>query len=109
MEAFGKTRPLTVGDFQAFEEAFGSDPLGKAQRQDQGEEARFRCFTRNEITSRNDNLDIGWLRDNSSDPEDALTEAEDIATAIVAHLRAALNEIEGLTEELATSQVEAAA
>ena len=46
MDAFGKTRPLTVKDFAEFEKAFGDDPLGKAKRKDQGEEGRFRCFTR---------------------------------------------------------------
>ncbi len=34
MEAFGKTRPLTVKDFAQFEKAFGDDPLGKAKRKD---------------------------------------------------------------------------
>jgi type I restriction enzyme, S subunit len=34
MEAFGKTRPLTVTDFEDFEKAFGTDPLGKAKRAD---------------------------------------------------------------------------
>ena len=36
MPAFGKTTPLTVADFEAFEKAFGSDPLGKAKRKDSG-------------------------------------------------------------------------
>jgi type I restriction enzyme M protein len=49
MEAFGKTRPLTVADFADFERAFGGDPLGKAKRKDQGEAGRFRCFTREDI------------------------------------------------------------
>jgi type I restriction enzyme M protein len=54
MEAFGKTRPLIVADFADFENAFGTDPLGKAKRKDQGEEGRFRCFTREEINARNE-------------------------------------------------------
>ena len=61
MPAFGKTRPLTVKDFAEFEKAYGNDPLGKAKRKDQGEEGRLRCFTRDEIKARNDNLDIAWL------------------------------------------------
>ena len=79
MEAFGKTRPLTVKDFAEFEKAFGADPLGKAKRKDQGEEGRFRCFTRDEIKARNDNLDIGWLRDTETEAEEHLTDPEDIA------------------------------
>jgi type I restriction enzyme M protein len=100
MEPFGKTRPLTVADFADFEAAYGPDPLGHAKRVDQGEDGRFRYFTREQIAARNDNLDIAWLRDNTDDSEDELTEPEDIASAIAGHLRAALEEIEGLADEL---------
>ena len=102
MPAFGKTRPLTVADFEAFEAAFGDDPYGKADRADQGEAGRFRCFTREQIKERNDNLDIAWLRDEEEDIEERLNEPEDIAAAIIVHLRAALEEIEGLAEEIDT-------
>jgi type I restriction enzyme M protein len=101
MPAFGKTRPLTQGDFSAFEQAFGTDRYGKAPRTDEGEGGRFRCFTRKQIIDRNDNLDISWLRDADGEAEDRLTEPEDIAAAIMGHLKAALEEIEALTEELA--------
>jgi type I restriction enzyme M protein len=100
MPAFGKTRPLTAADFAGFESAFGSDPYGKAPRTDQGEGGRFRRFTRQQIKDRNDNLDIAWLRDEGEDVEERLTEPEDIAAAIMGHLRAALEEIEGLSEEI---------
>ena len=49
---------------------------------------------------RNDNLDIAWLRDTSDDPEDEMTEPEEIATAIATHLKNALGAIGGLMEEL---------
>lgn len=100
MPAFGKTRPLTVADFTTFEQAYGDDPLGKAKRIDEGEEGRFRCFTRDQLKERGDNLDISWLRDEAGDAEERLTEPEDIAAAIMGHLRAALEEVETLTEEL---------
>lgn len=101
MPAYGKTRPLLPDDFKAFEQAFGDDPLGKAKRKDEGEEGRFRCFTREQITARNDNLDISWLREDVEAAEEGLTEPEDIAAAILGHLRAALEEIEAVTDELA--------
>jgi type I restriction enzyme M protein len=97
---FGKTRPLTVKDFAEFEAAYGDDPCGKAKRKDQGEEGRFRYFRRAQIKESSDNLDISWLRDTSADPEDEMTEPDELASAIVAHLRAALDEIEGLSEDL---------
>ncbi|WP_201860151.1 class I SAM-dependent DNA methyltransferase [Microvirga soli] len=100
MPAFGKTRPLTVADFANFEACFGDNPLGNAVRQDQGEAGRFRCFTREQIAARNDNLDISWLRDTEADAEESLSEPEDIAAAIIGHLKAALEDIEALSDEL---------
>ncbi|MHB0704107.1 class I SAM-dependent DNA methyltransferase [Roseomonas mucosa] len=109
MPAFGKTTPLKREHFAEFEKAFGDDPFGKATRKDQGEEGRFRCFTREQVKGRNDNLDIGWLRDEEADAEERLTEPEDIAAAIIVHLRAALEEIEALTEELEPEEAPAIA
>jgi type I restriction enzyme M protein len=57
----------------------------------------------------NDNLDISWLRDTEVDTEDHLTEPEDIAAAIIGHLKAALDDIETLSEELEPDSVEIAA
>jgi type I restriction enzyme M protein len=100
MPAFGKTRPLTVADFADFEAAYGYDPNGRGQRKDQGEEGRWRCFNRDAVNARNDNLDVSWLRDTEAEAEEGLTEPEDIAAAIIGHLKAALEEIETLAEEL---------
>jgi type I restriction enzyme M protein len=109
MPAFGKTRPLTVADFADFEAAYGADANGKSARQDQGEGSRWREFDRAAITDRNDKLDISWLRDTEAEAEEALTEPEDIAAAIIGHLKAALEEIETLSEELEADSVEEAA
>ncbi len=98
--AYGKTRALGEADFADFVAAYGDDPLGKAKRTDQGEEGRFRKFTREEIAKRNDSLDIVWLREDETASEEELTDPEDIAAAIVGHLRAALLEIEGVSEEM---------
>ena len=100
MPAFGKTRLLTVADFAGFEAAYGDDAGGGAKRKDQGEEGRWRCFARGAVNARNDNLDISWLRDTEAEAEEGLTEAEDIAAAIIGHLKAALEEMETLAEEL---------
>ncbi len=100
MDAFGKTKPLTVADFEPFEKAYGKDPLGKAKRRDEGQDGRFRFFNRKEISTRNDNLDIAWLRDTSNDPEDDMTEPEELAAAITNHLKSALEELDAFSEEL---------
>jgi type I restriction enzyme M protein len=101
MPAFGKTRPLRPEDFAAFEAAYGEDPNGGSPRQDEGPEGRFRYFSRADIAARNDNLDIAWLRDDSDAAEDDLSDPEDIAAAILGHLRAALAEVEAVDAELA--------
>lgn len=101
MPAFGKTRPLVAADFAAFEEAYGDDPNGGAARTEEGPEGRFRYFSRADIAARNDNLDIAWLRDDSDAAEDDLSDPEDIAAAILGHLRAALAEVEAVDAELA--------
>jgi type I restriction enzyme M protein len=109
MPAFGKTRPLTLADFAPFEAAYGADPNGRASRTDEGPEGRFRYFSRADIAARNDNLDIAWLRDDSDAAEDDLSDPEDIAAAILGHLRAALAEVEAVDAELAGEEAVPAA
>tara|TARA_R110000868_G_scaffold10357_1_gene51029 strand:- start:13884 stop:15359 length:1476 start_codon:yes stop_codon:yes gene_type:complete len=108
MQSFGKTNTLTEQHFAEFESLYGPDPLGGSERKDEGENSRWRHLTREQITERGDNLDWSWLRDESADPEDDMTEPEEIAAAIMGHLRAALDEIEALSEELEeTTEIEA--
>jgi type I restriction enzyme M protein len=104
MPNFGKTRTLTTDDFADFIKAYGNDAHGKAKRTDEGETGRFRKFTREEIAKRNDNLDISWLREDEGEIEEGLTEPDDIAAAIIGHLRLALEEIEAVADELAENE-----
>ena len=100
MPKFGKTVPLRSEHFIEFEKCFGGDPFGQTPRKDEGETGRFRCFTREEIARPNENLDIGWLREDEVDGEEEVTDLEDIVAAIVGHLRAALAEIESVVHEI---------
>lgn len=100
MPKFGKTTPLTEAHFEGFEAAFGTDPHGKKRGADEGEQGRWRRFSRADILARGDNLDISWLREAEDEAEDGLVEPDDIAAAILGHLQAALTEIEALTAEL---------
>lgn len=104
MPSFGKTHPLTDKDFAPFIKAFGDDAFGKARRKDEGAEGRFRKFTRDEIAEANDNLDISWLRGDVEKSDRGTTDLDDIAAAILGHLRSALDEIEAVTEELAVTE-----
>ncbi|WP_421593001.1 N-6 DNA methylase [Shinella sp. M27] len=96
---YGKKRPLRSEDFASFEVAYGNGEM--AARVDQGEGGRWRSFTRAAIAERFDNLDISWLGETDADPEASLTDPDDITLAILGHLRAALTEIEAVSEEIA--------
>jgi type I restriction enzyme M protein len=104
MPSFGKRTPFGKEQFVDFEKAYGSDPLGKSKRKDQGEEGRFRKFTREEIKARGDNLDISWLKDESAQGADDLPEPEEIAAEIMDKLRLAMDEMEALTSLLSADE-----
>lgn len=105
--SYGKTNQFKTIDLDDFANAFGDDPLGGTTRKDQGEEGRFRRFTRADIAARGDNLDITWLKDTTADAEDGLDTPEDIAVAIERHLKTALEEIAALVGELESGDDEA--
>jgi type I restriction enzyme M protein len=100
MPSFGKRTPLAREHFAPFEEAFGEDPHGKSKRKDEGETGRFRKFTREEIKSRGDNLDLAWLKDESHRDADDLPEPEEIAAEVVDLLATAMEEMKGLQAAL---------
>lgn len=96
MPSFGRRIPLTREHFKEFEQCYGDDPNGQSKRVDLGEEGRFRCFAREAIAKRNENLDISWLRDESLQSGDDLPEPEVIAAKIMEKLRIATKEMEAL-------------
>lgn len=100
MPSFGKRTPLTREHFAPFEKAYGKDPLGKAKRKDEGEEGRFRKFTREEIKKRGDNLDISWLKDDNATASGDVGDPEEIAAEILGKLQIAMDEIESLQRVL---------
>lgn len=99
MPSYGKKTPLMREHFAEFEKAFGKDPLGKSKRKDEGEQGRFRCFSREYIEERGDSLDIAWLRDESDGNGDELPEPAVLA-------REAMGELEGAIEDLRAILIE---
>jgi len=100
MPSFGKRNPLALDHFREFITAFGDDPYGRAERNDQGDTGRFRCFTREQIARRNDSLDITWLQDDSIRRGNDLAEPTDIAEEILAQLSIATQEMQELARLL---------
>ncbi|QDS91825.1 Type I restriction enzyme EcoKI M protein [Roseimaritima multifibrata] len=116
---FGKRTPLTLGHFTEFEKCYGKKADGSSKRTektggkkicpainkddtiDEGENSRFRLFTRDFVRERGDNLDISWLKDDSGGGSgDELAEPAEIAAMIRERLSGALAEMDALTELL---------
>lgn len=100
MPSFGKRSPLTRSHFDAFVKAYGEDANGGSDRVDEGEEGRFRCFEREAIAARGDNLDISWLRDESLQSAEDLPEPDVIAQQIMERLETTMEEMAALQELL---------
>lgn len=104
MPSFGKRTPFTRDSLKPFVDAFGGERDGSGERTDEGEEGRFRCFSRDAIRERGDNLDITWLRDESAGRVEDLAEPEVIAAEIMGHLQTAMDEMSALMDALGDTQ-----
>jgi type I restriction enzyme M protein len=117
MPTFGKRTPFTREFFRTpddtpagqprdkFEDVFGSDPRGGAaalaSREDRGDAARWRRFTRAQIAQRGDNLDIAWLKDDSPTTTQQENEnPERLAGLVLRELNAAVTDLRALLDEL---------
>jgi type I restriction enzyme M protein len=98
---YGRTRPLRLEDFSAFESAYGKGPAGKFERIDEGETGRWRMFSRKVVADRLDNLDLSWLPEDGTSEDDVPSEPDEIAAAVLVRLRSALSDIDAVAEDLA--------
>jgi type I restriction enzyme M protein len=96
LPTFNKSNPLTRAHFAEFEKAFGSDPYGKSKRKDEGEQGRFRCFSRDYIREQGDSLDITWLVDGEITESRNGQSPEALANQIMKRLESALKELKTL-------------
>lgn len=84
-----------------FVTAYGIDPKGKSARIDGSNNGRFRCFTREYIAERDDDLYIAWLNDDDDADNDLEMAAPEVVAEVVErHLVSALSEIRILMNEL---------
>jgi type I restriction enzyme M protein len=97
-----KDRPLTPEHFAEFETCYGSDPNGRARREETDSPAgkgylggdRWRRFTIAEVRERHFKLDgFKWLRDEDLENSDDLPEPEELASDAIAELRAAVEDL----------------
>jgi len=117
MPSFGKRAPFTEEHMTNFARCFGNDPHGGAERDEAAglsdvdadrrgdelrEHTRWRCYSRDEIAKRGDNLDVTWLHDDDVERNENLPKPEEIAAEIMANLQAAMHEMSALQELLET-------
>ncbi|RBL86469.1 SAM-dependent methyltransferase [Streptomyces cavourensis] len=104
MPAFGKRTALVREHFAAFEAAYRDDPWGSPtslkKRREEGEQGRWRRFTRAEIAARGDNLDITWLGDESEGASEGLLEPAALAQVAVQELEATLADLREVLAQL---------
>ena len=104
MPAFGKRTALTREHFAAFEASYGDDPwtspASLKKRRDEGEQERWRRFTRAEIAARGENLDIAWLKDETNSSSNELSSPEALVGGAILELEGALDDLRALLSEL---------
>jgi len=87
MPKFGKRTPFTETYFTDFEKAYNADDRAKVK------DERWSCISREDITKKNDSLDLGLIAD------DSITKAEDVGEPIDI-AKEALTELTSITKEL---------
>ncbi len=95
-----KDRPLTKEHFAEFEKCFGSDPNGRAKRDEKdSQEDRWRSFHISELKARDYKIDsLKWLRDDSLSDTDDLPDPEELAAEAIDELEAALGELNAILD-----------
>ena len=117
MPQFGKRTQLTREHFADFIDFYGPNPQGDNTEHRHAllpspsgggaggegafsETARFRPYTRQQITERGDSLDIAWLKDDSAEAAADLPEPAVLAQDAMDELEGALEELRGILVEL---------
>jgi type I restriction enzyme M protein len=88
VEKVTKRHPLTADYFKDFETCYQCKPRAESER--------FRRFTRDEVSKRDDNLDIFWIKDESLGDSGDLPEPEDLVSEAVTQLETALDALRDL-------------
>lgn len=94
MPSFGKTNPLTKQHFDGFIAAYTSDKRSTVK------DERWNCFTREEIKTKGDSLDLGLIRDDSVLDYNDLPDPIENAEEIHAQLEEAMDLILSVAKEL---------
>ncbi|GAB6459515.1 N-6 DNA methylase [Bacillus cereus] len=99
MPSFGKRTPLTEAHFEGFMKAFNAENRSKV------EDERWNAFTREEITKKDDSLDIGLIADESLSSYENLPNPIESAEEAIEKLQQAISLLSEVVEELERVEV----
>ncbi|HEV7414719.1 MAG TPA: N-6 DNA methylase [Tianweitania sediminis] len=105
MPAFSKSIPLARSHFTAFEEFYGDRADGSG-RMIPRNDRRVRRLSRDEIRTRDEDLDVSWTLDLGGTDIDDASEPHELIAAAQGYLTQALDQIRALAEELDQSDAE---
>ena len=94
MQSFGKTAPLKREHFDSFVKAYNASDRTAIV------DERWSCFTREQITAKNDSLDLGLIRDDSVLDYDDLKDPAESGEEIAAQLEEAVDLVMSVVKEL---------
>lgn len=101
MSSFGKRNQLTMAHFEDFMKAYVAEDRSKV------EDERWNVFTREEITKKDDSLDIGLIADESLSSYNNLPDPIESAEEAIAKLQQAMDLLNEVVKELrAVEEVE---
>ena len=99
MPSFGKTNPLSIKHFADFEKAF------EAENRHAVNDERFNVFTREQIAEKNNSLDLGLIRDDSTLDYDNLPDPIESGEEVIAQLKEAIDLMQSVVDELKSLEV----
>jgi type I restriction enzyme M protein len=94
MQNFGKTNTLKEAHFEDFIKAYTAEDRTKVQ------DERFTCYTREQISAKNNSLDLGLIRDDSILDYEDLQDPIESGEEIIAKLEEAIDLIQSVVKEL---------
>lgn len=94
MPKFGKTNTLKEKDFEGFIKAYRAEDRTKI------DDERLSCFTREQILTKNNSLDLGLIRDDSILDYEDLQDPIESGEEVIAKLEEAVDLIQSVVKEL---------
>ncbi|HCE2648460.1 TPA: N-6 DNA methylase [Vibrio parahaemolyticus] len=115
MPKFGKRTVLTKKHFDEFYEAVGSDltQVDEKARQnflskhkDDIDGCRLRCFSRNEIKTKDESLDLSWIRDENNEDASKLPAPDVLINEALIEMAGAMEELKAILADLDATESE---